>query len=364
MMRAVAVGISLALSTAACGSGASGGPAIVAGAPAGDVVEVAGKVTATRSGAVRDLAAGAEVSGDDVIETGADGRVTIKLRHNQVPWTLGPGRKEQVGGSLAWKAPKATGELAAVSGDRSTAAGRHAEREAADTGASADLAMAPAAAAAAPAAAAEPPAAMEEAEVPPPPPSPPPPPIEAIAERTPKRARGAAPAGKGAKLDEPFGEDLGVTGGLGLTGTGEGGGGAGGGIGLGNVGTIGKGGGTGAGAGGYGSGPGAAKQPAAAQLAIGTVDVSGGLSRDLALKVVKANHNQLRYCAERAAVPEKLTLVVELSVGADGKVTGATVQGVAGTLAGCLRNAFTRMQFPVAGKASIATVELLHLPPP
>lgn len=89
----------LMLAAAGCGGGGgASGPAVVAGAPAGDVTAVSGTVTATREGATRTLAQGDVVAGDDVIETGADGRIVIQLRHNLVPWTLGAGRKE------AWSA--------------------------------------------------------------------------------------------------------------------------------------------------------------------------------------------------------------------------------------------------------------------
>ncbi len=165
MARPVLFAVLLAVTgVAACGGTKASGPAIVAGAPAGKVTTLQGVVTATRGAARRTLATGDDVSGDDVIETGADGRVTVLLAHNQVPFSLGPGRRQVVGASPAWSAPRGT-EVAVTSGDRSGAAGRHAEREAADTLASAPSAAAPAAAPAAPTAPpppAEPAVAMAE----------------------------------------------------------------------------------------------------------------------------------------------------------------------------------------------------------
>ena len=140
--------------TGGCSSKGSGAPKVEPGKPAGDVREVTGAVTATRSGEKRVLAVGDEVSGDDVIETGPDGSIVIELRHNEVEWSLGPGQKKQVAESAAWKAPKGG---KGSTDERSTAAGRHAEREAAETAetavATADEApAAPGAAAPAPAA--------------------------------------------------------------------------------------------------------------------------------------------------------------------------------------------------------------------
>ena len=107
-------------------------PQIVPGAPAGDVTELSGDVKATRDGKPRALAKGDVVSGDDVIATGADGRVTIVLAHNQVAWSLGPNKEKKVGDSAAWAAAKGASPES-VSDDKSGAAGRHAERSAADT---------------------------------------------------------------------------------------------------------------------------------------------------------------------------------------------------------------------------------------
>ena len=140
-MRAAALLVTVATALAFAGAAACKGDrgasvvAVVPGAPAGDVTELTGDVHATRDGKARALAKGDVVSGDDVIATGADGRVTIVLRHNQVAWVLGPGVEKKVGDSAAWAAAKgASAEVA--TDDKSAAAGRHAERSAADTAAS------------------------------------------------------------------------------------------------------------------------------------------------------------------------------------------------------------------------------------
>ncbi len=131
MKSVVLSALVLAIAVPACGKGGAE-VEVIAGAPAGDVTEVAGTVTATRAGQVRPLRVGDAVSGDDVIATAADGRVTIALRHNHVPWSLGPGASRRVADSAAWRAPEGA-NVADVTDTVSGAAGRHAERTAADT---------------------------------------------------------------------------------------------------------------------------------------------------------------------------------------------------------------------------------------
>ncbi len=139
LLAALAVAV---LSGAGAGAGAgceSAGPAkveVVPGAPAGDVTAVAGEVTATRDGVARPLAVGDVVSGDDVVATGDGASVTIALRHNGAVWNLGAAQSRRVGDAAAWSAPRRSGPAVAA-GERTAAAGRHAEREAADTAASA-----------------------------------------------------------------------------------------------------------------------------------------------------------------------------------------------------------------------------------
>jgi hypothetical protein len=138
-LRSIVIAL-IVLGAIACkGDGAPSAPAIVAGAPAGDVTEAAGDVKATRGGKTRAIAKGDVVAGDDVIATGADGRVTIVLRHNQVPWSLGPNLTKKVGDSAAWTAAKGA-KPEDVTDDHSAAAGRHAERSATETAASTDVA--------------------------------------------------------------------------------------------------------------------------------------------------------------------------------------------------------------------------------
>ena len=86
---------------------------IQAGAKVGVVVELAGAVTATRAGKERPLTNGADVSGDDRIATGADGKIVIELAHkNGARWSLGANKQGTVSETVAWSLPKATGPAA------------------------------------------------------------------------------------------------------------------------------------------------------------------------------------------------------------------------------------------------------------
>src|SRR5687767_2985333 len=137
----LAILLALTAVLAGCGSKESSGPAVVPGAPAGDVKEVTGTVTARRGDeAPRALAVGDVVSGDDVITTAEGSSVVIELHHNGVRWSLAAGHSKRLGDSAAWKAPK-RGEATATD-ERSTAAGRHAEREAAETAATSETGVA------------------------------------------------------------------------------------------------------------------------------------------------------------------------------------------------------------------------------
>ncbi len=109
-------------------------------APAGEVLSVEGEVTATRDGEDgRHLELRSDVYADDVIATGDDGSVRIRLSHNRAVWELGADERRRVDESVAWRA--AAGEDEAepekAPDERSVAAGRHAEAEAADTRATA-----------------------------------------------------------------------------------------------------------------------------------------------------------------------------------------------------------------------------------
>jgi hypothetical protein len=159
----------------ACGN-KTDAPAAQPGAVAGKVLEVAGSV---KVGA-KQLAVGDRVNTDDVIETGADGNVVIELAHNQARWELGPGHKVRPTESLAWT-QEAHGSAAQVDQDTS-AAGRPAERSAADTSTSAKTGA--------------PGAAAPSAAEPPPPPTAQPAPSAAApaAVAAPERSRAAVAA--------------------------------------------------------------------------------------------------------------------------------------------------------------------------
>jgi hypothetical protein len=135
MVRTVLLGLLAVTSVAACAS-KEGSAKVEPGAPAGKVLEVTGKVSAVRGATTRALAVGETVAGDDVIETGADGHVAIELAHNLARWDLGPNKHERVADSLAWTLPKKDLSAKATEQDNS-AAGRPAERSAADTTATA-----------------------------------------------------------------------------------------------------------------------------------------------------------------------------------------------------------------------------------
>jgi len=105
-------------------------------APAGKVVEVAGTVSAMRNGASRKLVVADQVFSDETVDTGSDGSVTIELSHNHARWAMEPGQKKRVDESAAWKLAEQSGSAAAI--DHATsAAGRNAERTAAETQATA-----------------------------------------------------------------------------------------------------------------------------------------------------------------------------------------------------------------------------------
>jgi hypothetical protein len=164
------VGLAAALLAPGCKSGAADGPAPEPGAAAGEVVELTGTATAARPGEeFRSLVVGAEVWGDDTVTTGATSAVAIRLRHNNAEWRLEGDRSRRVDQSVAWNAPRQESG-GAFDGDdpadRTAAAGRHSEREAASTRATAaadEEAASPPAAAVEPEPAAEPPAPRKKA---------------------------------------------------------------------------------------------------------------------------------------------------------------------------------------------------------
>jgi hypothetical protein len=144
MLRVMLVGLLAVTATSSCSD--SGDTAKVApGAAAGNVVEVSGNVAATRDGAARKLAVGAEVFPDDVIDT-ANGSVVIVLRHNNARWSVESAQRARVDQSVAWTLPKQDGPGKIVD-HASSAAGREGERSAADTRATTEGAQPPAPAA-------------------------------------------------------------------------------------------------------------------------------------------------------------------------------------------------------------------------
>ena len=130
MLRAVLLGI-LAVSAAASCSKKADAPSAAVGVAAGKVVEITGKVDATREGKTRTLALGSGIFGDDQIATSADATVAIELFHNNAKWSVVSNKVARVDASLAWGLDKQEASKAVE--HNSAAAGRNAERSAADT---------------------------------------------------------------------------------------------------------------------------------------------------------------------------------------------------------------------------------------
>lgn len=223
MLRVVLLGL-LSVSAIACKS-SSGTVTSQAGAAAGKVLELSGSVTVRHGDVARPLAKGDVVEADDTIETGADGHVLIELAHNNATWELNANKKSKVRESLAWSEPKRDRSAKAVEQD-TAAAGRPAERSAAETtatakadeapmapptaqapapGAATPVAAAPPASAAAPASTTRRGAASDSDGLAAPklererravaPPAPPPPPETGTRAIAPRAAAGPAPAG-------------------------------------------------------------------------------------------------------------------------------------------------------------------------
>jgi hypothetical protein len=105
------------------------------GGPDGEVVALEGEATAARGEAEpRALAIGDPVFADDVIRTRAASELAIRIAHNQLTVTLGPGMERRLDATAAWKASGAVGAglLDREPDDRTAAAGRNSENEAAD----------------------------------------------------------------------------------------------------------------------------------------------------------------------------------------------------------------------------------------
>ena len=136
----VVAAVVTACATSASGCGKGGEAAEVSvNAAAGRVVEVTGKVEATRGGATRTLAPGVEVFRDDLVATN-DGSFTIELFHNQARWVVNTPQKKRVDESAAWGLAKQDPPSSA-SQHATSAAGRNGERTAADTASTAHDAL-------------------------------------------------------------------------------------------------------------------------------------------------------------------------------------------------------------------------------
>lgn len=307
-------------------SGSAAGSAVTS-APAGRVLAVAGTVTV----AGKQLANGDGVGADDLIDTAADGSVTIELAHNLARWELGPDKHVRVRESLAWKEPKRTEPVAQVEQD-TVAAGRPAERSAATTVAS-----------------------------------------NATDDKAPKSADDAKAKVKD-KFDKLFDGSGGVGsvlggnpgdggfGGLGIKGTGLGGGGTGEGtIGIGSVGTRGGGGGKVAGS---KSGP--------TTLSPGTPQVMGALAPEVIRRIVRARFAALRVCYEKGLKSNPTLggrVNVKFVINQEGAV--ATAQDAGSTLSdaavvSCIVGAFKAMTFPKpdGGGIVVATYPIVFAPSP
>lgn len=338
--------LALCLAVTACKSEEA--PKVAASANAavaGTVVDVKGTVTI----AGKPLAKGDTVAGDATIDTGAESSVTILLAHNDVKLELGANKHVRVNESVAWKAPRRV-EPGAGPDEATMSAGRPAERNAAETTATAMAPQAETASESMPAQGSEPEPEPESERA-----------------RDAERAEAEKPTPKAAKKraieSAPTDslEDSG--GGLGLTGVGRGGGGTGDGIGLGGVGTIGHGGGTGtgygAGKGKLGGGTGGSKPPKITQ---GAAQVSGSLPPDVIRRIVRSRMGLIKACYEQGlAKNPSLTgkVNVKFVIAKDGTVaSAANAESTIGDteVISCAVGVFRRMTFPAPENGGIVTV--------
>ncbi|MEJ7604560.1 MAG: hypothetical protein WKG01_42300 [Kofleriaceae bacterium] len=129
MVRSIVVALGL-LSGAGCSKADRQPPAQVE-KPAGRVVEVLGKVFATRGTTTpRVLVVGDEVFRDDTIDPGSDGSITVDLYHNNARWSV-EGRLARVDDSQAWRLARQ--EPVQPVDHATSSAGRDAERQGAGT---------------------------------------------------------------------------------------------------------------------------------------------------------------------------------------------------------------------------------------
>ena len=364
-IAASVLGLGLVAAVACGGKGGERAAVAVTGAEVGTVLEVEGEVTASRAGQARPLVVGQRVHDDDVVATGG-GRVAIQLDKNHVVWRLGPRLTQQVAQSSAWSAPMAQADVVAATDEHSAAAGRRAEREAADTAASAveakgaeklekNVAPPPAAATtavpAATTAAPEVPAMPAPTPPPPPPPTPAPDPLAA--------------------LDPP---GAGLTGGV-RAGDGAGGGGAGSGRAdadavreLGATATVTADDGVATDRRGpdtedsdaedlpakptFAPRVGAPAPPAA--WTIGKIWTRGPLTSTVVRDQVVAARAPLAACA--VGVPSGASFVWSFRIGADGAVSGTAIKGASAALVRCVAAVATGWTFAKAKQATTAKV--------
>jgi hypothetical protein len=257
---------------------------------------------------------GDTVSADDVVETGADGAVEIELRHNRARWALAANQSKQVSASTAWRAaprdPEATG-----GGDRTAAAGRHAEREAADTSASAVRTGE----------AAEPDRQQEQRE------------LEAKRDEARKRLDGEKQVDEGRRKkkdpkkkvkvhvdpDNPLGEpdDLDTRDAPKPTEESR-------------------------------------RKATSSGVSIGAVTARGGLDRDAARDAVAEATGRVEACTATVALDAAATFRAVLQVGVDGAVTGVSIKAAGAVAAArdCVREALGGVAFPAASEVSTVTV--------
>lgn len=300
-------------------------------APAGDVVELTGSATATRHGATRDLTLGAEVYGDDVIETGAESSIAIMLSHNRARVTWAANVKQRLDESTAWRAePAEGGDLAARDENRTGAAGRHTEREAAQTARS-DV----------PKTESErergddgdsPVAATVVSETPPEStqsPTPTPndkrdPKTKGTNRKTGKRNRSGSGGGENDVRDGFLGTGSGVSGKDGEPDDNKA----------------------------------PSDKPPAPIATLKVAAATGGLSKDAAGRTVAGAGIAVKKCAEQAGGTG--TATVTLAVGTDGRVKRARVSGAGGSkFRSCARAALLKPKFGAAGEPTTVVVEIV-----
>ncbi|HLL25357.1 MAG TPA: hypothetical protein VK427_24645 [Kofleriaceae bacterium] len=193
MLRALLLGLLAVASCSERRDKADAPPTVRAAA--GKVIELTGKVDATRDGKTRMLAVGSEVFADDQVATSADATVTIELFHNGARWAVVSNKTARVDSSLAWGLDRQAASAAAQ--HNSAAAGRNAERSAAETSATAAAPVEERAAPAEPPARAAPQSPGDPMPAPPPAPRP----AATVDRDAPKRPGGGAVARGADALD-------------------------------------------------------------------------------------------------------------------------------------------------------------------